>query len=97
MEALDIAWYGSWRSLTNLTQTFRACHLCNFNVAAIFFGAIPIYDVLPYAMILEVTTFGKFWYLIVTGLFYVFESYSEYQLCNLNFPLCSTSGYALNK
>ena len=37
MEALDNAWYGSWRPLTNLTQTFWACHLCTFNVAAIFF------------------------------------------------------------
>ena len=25
--------------LTNLTQTFRACHLCTFNVAAIFSGS----------------------------------------------------------
>ena len=37
MEALDNAWYGSLRPLTNLTQTFQACHLCTFNVAAIFF------------------------------------------------------------
>ena len=28
MEALDNAWYGSWRLLTNLTRTFRAYHLC---------------------------------------------------------------------
>ena len=41
MEALDNAWYGSWRPLTNLTQTFRACHLCTFNVAAIFWGGHP--------------------------------------------------------
>ena len=33
-------------------QTFRACHLCTFNVAAIFFGVILRYGVLPYAMIL---------------------------------------------
>ena len=55
MEALDNAWYGSWRPLTNLTQTFRACHLRTFNVAAIFFGAIPTYGVLPYAMIWKST------------------------------------------
>ena len=41
MEVLDNAWYGSWRPLTNLTQTFRACHLCTFNVAAIFFRGHP--------------------------------------------------------
>ena len=41
-------WYGSW---TNLTQTFRVCHLCTFNVAAIFFGMISTYGVLPYTMI----------------------------------------------
>ena len=51
MEVLSNAWYGSWRPLTNLTETFRACHLCTFNVAAIFGGAIPTYGVLPYAMI----------------------------------------------
>ena len=51
MEALDNAWSGSWRPLTNLTYTFRVCHLCTFNVAPIFFGVIPIYGVLPYAMI----------------------------------------------
>ena len=51
MEALDNAWYGLWRPLTNIMQTFRACHLCTFNVATIFFGAIPTYGVLPYAMI----------------------------------------------
>ena len=34
--------YGSWRPLTNLTQTFQACHnLCTLNV--IFFRAIPTY------------------------------------------------------
>ena len=37
MEALGNAWYGSWRPLTNLTQTFQVCHLCTFNVATIFF------------------------------------------------------------
>ena len=36
MEALDNAWYGSWRPLTNLTQTFRAYHLRTLNVAAIY-------------------------------------------------------------
>ena len=51
MEALGNAWYGSWRPLTNLMQTIRVCHLCTFNVAAIFFGAIPTYGILPYAMI----------------------------------------------
>ena len=51
MEALDNACYDLWRPLTNLTQTFRACHLRTFNVGAIFFGAIPTYGVLPYAMI----------------------------------------------
>ena len=29
--------YGSWKPLTNLTQTFRPCHLCTFNVATTFF------------------------------------------------------------
>ena len=52
MEALDNAWYGSWRLLTNLTKTFQACHLFTFNVAAIFLGVIPTYGVLPYAMII---------------------------------------------
>ena len=28
----------SWRPLTDLTQTFQACHWCTFNVAAIFRG-----------------------------------------------------------
>ena len=41
MEVLDNAWCGSWRPLTNLTQTFRVCHLCTFNVAAIFFRGHP--------------------------------------------------------
>ena len=50
MEALDMAWYGSCRPLTNLTQTFQVCHLCTFNVATIFV-VIPTYGVLPYAMI----------------------------------------------
>ena len=36
MEALGNALYGSWRPLTNLTQTFQACHLCTFNVATNF-------------------------------------------------------------
>ena len=27
--------------LTNLTQTFQACHLCTFNVATIFLGGHP--------------------------------------------------------
>ena len=33
-------------------QIFRACHLCTFNMAAIFGGGgvIPTYGVLPYAM-----------------------------------------------
>ena len=30
---------------------FRACHLCTFNVGAIFFGVISTYGVLPYAKI----------------------------------------------
>ena len=37
MEALNNAWYGSWRPLTNLMQTFQVCHLCTFYVATIFF------------------------------------------------------------
>ena len=37
IEALDNVWYGSWRPLTNLTQTFQVPLLCPFNVAAIFF------------------------------------------------------------
>ena len=41
MEALDNVWYGSWRPLTYLTRTFRACHLCTLNVAAIFFRGHP--------------------------------------------------------
>ena len=41
MEALDNAWYGSWRPWTNLMQTFRACHLYTFNVAAILFRGHP--------------------------------------------------------
>ena len=41
MEALGNAWYGSWSPLNNLTQTFQACHLCTFNVAAIFFRGHP--------------------------------------------------------
>ena len=45
MEALNNAWYGSWRLLTNLTQAFQVCHLCTFNVGAIFFGVIPTYSV----------------------------------------------------
>ena len=38
MEALGNVWYGLWRPLTNLMQTFQACQLCTFNVAAIFFS-----------------------------------------------------------
>ena len=34
-----------WRPLTNLAYKFRACHLCIFNVAAIFFGVIPTYGI----------------------------------------------------
>ena len=41
MEVLDNARYGSWRLLTNLTQTFWVCHLCTFNVAAIFIRGHP--------------------------------------------------------
>ena len=40
-EAHDNAWHGSWRPLTNLTQTFWACHLCTFNVTSIFFQGHP--------------------------------------------------------
>ena len=46
MEALDNTWSGSWRPLINLTYKFQACHLCTFNVAAIFFRVIPTYCVL---------------------------------------------------
>ena len=53
MEALDNALYGSWRLLTNLALTFRACHSYTFNVAAIFFRVIPTYGVLLYAMIVN--------------------------------------------
>ena len=45
MEVLGNAWYGSWRPLNNLMQTFQVCHLCTFNVATIFWGAIPTYGV----------------------------------------------------
>ena len=31
MQALDNACYGSWRPLTDLTQTFWVCHLCTLN------------------------------------------------------------------
>ena len=51
MEALGNAWYSSCRTLNNLTQTFQACHLCTFMWPPFFSGAIPTYDVLPYAMI----------------------------------------------
>ena len=44
--------YGSWRTLSNLTQTFRACYLCTFNVATIFWGAMPTYGVLLYTLIM---------------------------------------------
>ena len=37
--------------LTKSTQTFQACHLCTFDVAAIFRGPSPTYGVVPYAMI----------------------------------------------
>ena len=53
MEALGNAWYGSWRPLSNLTQTFQACHLCTFNVAGIFFPAPSLYGILPYDMIIN--------------------------------------------
>jgi len=43
--------YCSWKPLTNLTQSFRACYLCTFKVVAIFFGTIPTYGILPYTMI----------------------------------------------
>ena len=39
-EALDNAWYGSLRPLTNLTQTFQACHLRTFNLGASFFPSL---------------------------------------------------------
>ena len=51
METLDNAWYGSLRPLTNLTQTFRACHLCTWMWLPFFWGVIPTYGVLLYAMI----------------------------------------------
>ena len=41
MEALGNAWYGWWKPLTDLTQTFRVFHLCTFNVAAFFFRGHP--------------------------------------------------------
>ena len=50
--------------MTNLTQTFQACHLCTFNVAAIFFGAIPTYGVLPYAMIIQGESGGVLTFLL---------------------------------
>ena len=56
MEALSNARYGSWRPLTNLTQTFQACHLCTFNVATISSWGILTYGVLPYAMIVGVAS-----------------------------------------
>ena len=37
----ESTWYGSQRLLTNLTHTFRACHLCTFNVPAITFWGHP--------------------------------------------------------
>ena len=36
-------------------QTFRAGHLCTLKAAAIFWGAIPTYGVLLYAMIYSMT------------------------------------------
>ena len=41
MEALDNAWYGPRKLLTDLAQTIQACHLCTFNVPAIFWGGHP--------------------------------------------------------
>ena len=41
----------------NLMLAFRVCHLCTFNVAAIYFGVIPTYGVLPYAMIADSFTY----------------------------------------
>jgi len=41
MEALDNA----WKPLTNLTSTFRTCHLRTFNVAAIFFSGPSLHMV----------------------------------------------------
>ena len=41
VNTLNNAWSGSWRPLTNLTYKFRACHLCTFNMAAIFFRGHP--------------------------------------------------------
>ena len=32
--------YGSQKPWTNPMQAFRTCHLCTFNAAAIFWGAI---------------------------------------------------------
>ena len=37
-------------ALTNLEQTFWACHLCTFKVAAILFLTIPTFRVLPYSI-----------------------------------------------
>ena len=45
MEAFDNDLHGSWRTLTDLTQTFRACHSCTFNVATILFQAYPVHGI----------------------------------------------------
>ena len=54
MEALDNVWYGSWRPLTNVTQTVQACHLCTFNMATIFWWCHPYNDSV-WLMLLVVT------------------------------------------
>ena len=41
VETLDNDWWGLYRPLSNLMQTFRACHLWTFNVAAILFWGHP--------------------------------------------------------
>ena len=41
MEALDNAWYGSWRQLTDLTQSFRVCHFVHFQCGRHFFPGHP--------------------------------------------------------
>ena len=51
MKALDNACYGSWMPLTNLTQTFERVICALLMWPPFFFGAIPTYGVLPYAMI----------------------------------------------
>ena len=65
MEALDNAWYGPWKSLTNLTQTFKRVIFPPF-----FFRAIPTYGILLYAMtysiLLYTITYGILPYAICT-------------------------------